>query len=642
MGKKGSSLAGALCVIGVALLAVLTVGTTASANVQMLLRSENAQTASLLADSAIQQALAELMKDPSWGTAQATTKIEYAGPVEQSDVRLTFNRTAGVPYCTRNDVDNFQPGWPGSKLLRDAKVPGKRVHLVAVAHCRNVTRTREAVVYVPNFTLSLGASGKVHLIDSMVGALDSADGIDVQAIIADPSKLKPGDLGTNSSDSQAALLENGSRVAGNLQAQGGITVLDTSIVGGEVRRFNQATELPHFDFELYDPRRDSVLNYNTLPAGVVGDQNLTGIVRCDGPSVTVNGDLNLDNCLLYVDGNLRVTGSVRGSGAAIVTGSATVQGGSGLTSADSVALLTKGDLNLVSTNTSKYMFQGLVYTRGNFRARNFTVVGGFVADGLTPAQGNIDMEGCLAIRVPFMTKVDIYFPLQINLQFPSTINPMAIEDPAQPGIGGGLIDIPGPGPDIAFGRNPALKAYKNGQWLDLNNDPLEGTEIPHNAAGFPAADPSQMKNPGEGAKTSPAPDPDDPSNSWRWWQPVVLQITRETINGQQQYVYTLSYEENNVPITERFTDPESFIARTSVLGTQKCLSYYDAPDTPAVHEAWYRSMLAGVNPDGTIRRGWENINEYKTEDNRLATFSFDPNRFLKESDKLRLSAWTEY
>lgn len=628
MSRKGSSLAGAVCVIAVALLAVLTVGTSASANVQMVLRSENAQTASLLADSAIQQALAELMKDPTWGTAQASTKIEYAGPVENSDVRLTFNRTAGVPYCTRNDVDNFQPAWPLSKLLRDGKVPGKRVHLVAVAHCKNVTRTREAVVYVPNFTLSLGASGKVHLIDSMVGALDSADGIDVQAIIADPSKLKPGDLGTNSSDSQAALLENGSRVAGNLQAQGGITVLDTSVVGGEVRRFNQATELPHFDFELYDPKRDSVLNYNSLPAGVVGDQNLTGIVRCDGPSVTVNGDLNLDNCLLYVDGNLRVTGSVRGSGAVIVTGSATVQGGSGLTSADSVALLTRGDLSLVSSNTSKYMFQGLVYTRGNFRARNFTVVGGFVADGLTPAQGNIDMEGCLAIRVPFKTKVDMYFPLQLNLQFPSTIDPLAVDPNSK-------IDIPGEGPDISFGKNPALNSYQNGVWRDRNGDPLEDEEeIPHNTNGVPASGPHEMDDPGEGANIRP-PGGGGAHNSWRWWQPVVLQINRETVNGQQQYVYYLIYEDPGL-IIRRFTSREDLITATDLLGWEKCRAYYDGvgpdPDSRDYHKEWYRQVLPQ----------WEERNTYTTGDNRIATFSFDPNRFLKESDKLRLSAWMEY
>ena len=56
-----------------------------------------------------------------------------------------------------------------------------------------------------------------------------------------------------------------------------------------------------------------------------------------------------------------------------------------------MALLSKGDLKLMSPNSSKYTFQGLAYTRGNFQAKNFTVVGGFVADGLTADKGKIDM-----------------------------------------------------------------------------------------------------------------------------------------------------------------------------------------------------------------------------------------------------------
>jgi hypothetical protein len=631
MGKRGSSLAGAVCVIAVALLAVLTVGTSSSVNVQMLLRSENAQTASLLADSAIQQALAELMKDPTWGNTP-TTKIEYAGAVEGSSVQLTFNKTLGVPYSTRNDDENFLPAWPDGKLLRDGKVPGKRVHLVAVARCRNVTRTREAVVYVPNFTLSLGATGKVRLIDSVVGCLDSLDGADLEAIAADPSKLKPGDLGTNSTDAQAAVLERGSRVAGNLQAGGGISVLDNSTVGGEVRSYNSQLELPHFDFSLYDPARDATFNYRTLPAGMQGEQHLSGMVRCNGPSVTINGDLHVDNTLLFIEGNLKVVGGIKGTGAVIVTGTTTVEGGSGLTSADSVALLSQGDLTLASTTSEKYQFQGLVYTRGNFHARNFTVVGGFIADGLDATKGNIDMEGCLAIRVPVFSKVNMYYPLQINLQFPSMI------DPLNPGntLTNAKVDIPGQGPDIAYGKSPVIAAYVNGRWTGPNGDNLEGSEIPQKPGGGAANNPSEMENPGQGALIRP-PGTDEANNSWRWWQPVVLQITREHINGAEQFVYYLIYQDEGGtnPTTERYLDRVSLIARTSELGLSKCRAYYgggfDTPPAPE-HEAWYRARL----PE------WEQLNAKAGAGESLFTFSFDPNRFLKESDKLRLSAWTEY
>lgn len=608
-------MAGAVCVIAVALLAVLTVGTASSVNVQMLLRSDNAQTASLLADSAIQQGLAELMKDPTWGSSPSA-KIQYAGPVEPSDVQLTFNKTLGVPYSSRNDNDNFLAAWPGSRLLRDARLPGKRVHLVAVARCRNVTRTREAVVYVPTFTLSLGATGKVHLIDSIVGSLDSLDGVDLEAIAAHPEKLKPGDLGTNSADSQAALLEQNSLVVGNLQASGGVTVLGGSNVGGEVRAYHSQTELPHFDFDAYDPDHGDALNYTPMPAGILGDQNLTGVVRCDGPSVTINGDVTLDNCLLFVDGNLKVTGSMRGSGAVVVTGEARVEGGSGLTSADSVALLAKGDLGLISPNSSKYTFQGLVYTRGNFKAKNFTVVGGFVADGSTPDKGAIQMDGCLAIRVPLFTQVNFFFPDQLALQLASSNPPYETE-----------MALPD-GRKIVYGMNPARPGNWPAQPEIWTNSAGQVLSPPHDRPGSytqintPQAA-ANYNNPG-GGDWGPNP----------WWNPVFLQIRRASLNGAEQFVYDLVYTEGGVQKSFNYTTREAAVDAIVALGQQKCPGYYDEDNpihTPAHHRNFYLNNFAH----------WETLNllDAGTPD---ANITFDPNRFLKESDKLRISAWTEY
>ena len=618
-------MAGAVCVIAIALLAVFTVGTASSVNVQMLARSENAQNASLLADSAIQQALAEIMKDPTWGTLPST-KIQYAGPAEKSDVLLTFSPGAGVPYCTKNDGDNPKAAWSESKLLRGGLVPGNRVHLVAVAHCRNVQRIREAVVYVPNFTLSLGATGKVHLIDSVVGCLDSTAGVDLDAIAADPSKLKPGDLGTNSADPMAAVLEQGSRVVGNLQAGGGVNVKDTSTVGGEVRSYHGATELPHFDFASYDPANGGALNYNTVPPGFQGDQNLNGVVRCDGPNLTINGDLNLDNCLFYVNGSLTVTGSVRGSGAVVVTGSTTIKGGSGLTSADSVALLSQGDLNLVSPNSSRYVFQGLAYTRGDFKAKNFTVVGGFVADGLTPAKGNIDMEGALAIRVPIFTNLNMYFPTQAVLQLASTGSEPGEEkvplkkDPTTAEVL----------QEYTYGMSPARPAnYPNLPEFypdpEDPSQPLTGSDRPPTYAAIATPGAAAHFNNGTGTDWGPNP----------WWNPVVVQIRMQNVGGVDKPAFDLIWTESNTLHVESFNNPNTAqadcAARLAVLGSERCPGYFTGgnPGIPE-HAAGYQGLLGR----------WASKNLLPND--AAANFSFDPNRFLKEEDKLRISAWTEY
>ncbi|MFN8613054.1 MAG: hypothetical protein U0931_36285 [Vulcanimicrobiota bacterium] len=610
--------------IAVALLAVLTVGTASSVNVQMLARSENAQNASLLADSAIQQALAQLMNDPTWGDSP-NTRIQYAGPSEDSDVLLTFDRAAGVPFCTKNGDDNPKPAWSESKLLRGGLVPGKRMHLVAVARSHNVRRTREAVVYVPNFTLSLGATGKVHLIDSVVGCLDTAQGIDLDAIASDPSKLKPGDLGTNSADPMAAVLEQGSRVVGNLQAGGGVNVKDTSTVGGEVRSYHGSTELPHFDFAAYDPASGGVLNYNEVPPGFQGDQNLTGVVRCGGPNLTINGDLNMDNCLFYVNGSLTVTGSVRGSGAVVVTGSTTIKGGSGLTSADSVALLSQGDLSLVSPNSSRYVFQGLAYTRGDFRAKNFTVVGGFVADGLTPAKGNVEMEGALAIRIPMFTDLNMYFPVQAVLQLASTANPPTEQKVAiktEP-LTGKVVQ------EYVYGISPAQPDNFPSTpeiFRDENGQVLSGSDRPPSYAAIATPWAAARFNNGSGGNWGPNP----------WWNPVVVQIRRQSIGGQDRPVFDLIWTENNALQVRTFANPSTaeqdcgnFLAQ---LGSQRCPGYFAPPDHPGVaqHSNAYQALLSE----------WSDKNIFPSDPN--ANISFDPNRFLKDADKLRIAAWTEY
>jgi len=634
--RLGVSLAGALCVISVALLAALTIGTSASLNVGMLQQTENVQTASLLADSAIQQAIAELMKSPSWGSNPATDQIAYNGPVDRSSVRLTFNKNAGVPYGLNNQTGAPVDGWAGSRLLSSRKVPPQRVHLVAVARCRNVVRTREAVIYTPNFTTSLGATGKVHLHSSLVGSLKNA--ADLADLDSHPELLGPGDLATNCDLSDSAILEQGSRVTGNLQSRGDVSLQTGSSVEGEVRRAFTDAELPHFDFDEYDPAKPDPDNpgpgpmlYTDFSAGMHGDENLTGLVRCDG-SATVNGDLKLDNCIFYVTGNLKVVGGIRGQGAVIVKGSTEVEGGATLASDDDVALLGRGDVKLLGSQSQPYTFQGLVYTRGNFTANYFTVVGGFVADGAVPGTGNVDMHGSRIFHAPSATHVDIFVPYQFSLQFASIIN----ESPK---------NVPLSDQNKYFyGQHPVADG---GQ---LNADNPVNYDTPLEAANY--------SNPGGG---------------WDWWNPAFLQISRQN----NQYVYDLIYTDGGAKQQLHFNNRNDLINTIDSLHASKCPAYHDGldangdpypPDDATVQIKNFGSYtgpdpgflnlkvgdpnpLAGLHKETSpyLRKAWdlkldiwEQRNKINSTTNGAANFSFDPNRFLKEHDKIRLSAVTEY
>jgi len=90
-------------------------------------------------------------------------------------------------------------------------------------------------------------------------------------------------------------------------------------------------------------------------------------------------------------------------------------------------------------------------------------VGGFVADGLTPDKGKIDMEGCLAIHVPVFTRVNFYYPDQLALQVSSTNSPVDT-----------TVDLPD-GQKIHYGMNPARPGNYPNQpevWTDVNGGVL--------------------------------------------------------------------------------------------------------------------------------------------------------------------------
>jgi hypothetical protein len=603
---RGSSLVGAVCAISISLLAVLTIASSATLQVNLFRQGENAQIASLLADSAIQRGIAELMADSSWGTHRTRDGFHIDGPIPNSGVDLNFNPSSGQPFSTNNQTGSSPLGWSASRLLTARTVPAERVHLVAVAHCGNLRKIREAVIEVPDFTLSLGATGKVHLHSSLVGSLENP--ADLARVDGDPSILGPGDLATNSDRADSVELESNSHVLGNLQSRGNINVAGDSRVGGEIRRFHSQTEFPHFQFDDYDPAKDGALVYETLAPGPSLPRRMTGLVRCAG-SCLIDGNLDLDNAILFVTGDLTVRGSLSGTGAVIVKGNTRIQRGSSLTSEDQVALLSRGDIFLDGVVGADYTFKGLVYTRGNFTARNFTVVGGFIADGDSAGNGNVDLHGCRAIHLNNQMQVDIYYPNQMVLQVASAVNEPVFR----------RLPIAGDGSFIEFGQTPVLRHPRP----------------PDNVASY--------ANPSGGAVFS---DPD----AWDWWNPVFLQISQEGT----QLIYTLLYKEAGTQVNERYANRDQIIDRLCQLAAINCPSYNDGinqGDRNRPYPVETSGPFAGLRKETTPYRRrayelifptWEQKNARRAPSGASYNFSFDPNRFLRQVDKIRISAVTEY
>jgi hypothetical protein len=81
-----------------------------------------------------------------------------------------------------------------------------------------------------------------------------------------------------------------------------------------------------------------------LPPQNSGDLKITGIATAS-TSVTVAGNLTVDNGVVYINGDLTVGGSILGTGAVVVSGSISAAG-AGLSSDDVYGLVAGGSLDL--------------------------------------------------------------------------------------------------------------------------------------------------------------------------------------------------------------------------------------------------------------------------------------------------------
>lgn len=592
--SKGLSLAAVLCLVAVSLLAVLTVAAASSVNLQMGLRHERVQQASLLADSAIQRGLAQLAQAAGY---QGNFRID--GPEAESWSELTFTPGGSIPHSTNNFAGTTpMAGWSGSRLLPAGRVPPHYVHLVAVAHSRGVMRTREALVHVPEFPVSLASTGQVRLRNSLVGSL--ADPNDLGQLASDPGLLGPGDLATNSADSQAVVLDNNSRVSGDVQAVGGVVVTGNSLVTGEVRQAH-SSNLPDFRLADYDPAGDGALNYQIVPVGSQPGQSFQGLSRCSG-NLVVNGDLVLDNSLLYVAGNLRVSGSLRGVGALIVAGRTQVEGGSALTSDDRVALLSGDDVRLVGNAGQVNEFRGLVYTEGNFEASNFTVLGAFVADGSSTGKGNVSLLDSQLYQLAGATHIDIFYPRQVVLQIPSVNNPTRRE-----------LARPADGSELFYYAFPGTMVDADGSLFAQDSGGNRVTAVTPQLA-------------------LATPNPQRGGDRWDWDSRVVLEIRKE--NGQ--LVYIIRYNEghlpnNHLPQPERYTARADAIERLVQLAAANCQAYMTgAGSADNRRNVFYPQLFQQLETAGVLPNSTE------------VNLSFDPNRFLNRDDKMRIAIWKEY
>lgn len=376
--SRASAIGLVLAVATLALLAAFTAAGVAMMNLNVASRLSNAAIAQNLAESVVAEATAKLQVD--LGFHEDIEIKDGLGLPLGSWGRLSFNKSAGIPYSSNNFLDNQPDGWKRT-------LPNHTTHLIGVGESGGVTRYSEVILYQPQYPIALACDGPVKLKNSAILAFTPTEerpwvagsGYDVAE-----EEIKPGNLITNSDSATAVVLDKKSKISGDLQAVGKAQ-LNGARVEGEVRApWGQRAPLPKFDIAKFDPEKNEDTYYEDLSETGMS-LKLTGNSRYQG-NLTLTGDLNLDNAFLFVNGDLNINGAFKGIGTIVVSGKCSFKGAVEIESNEQIALISGGGIEAIGESSKRSIFKGLLYTKGPFVATKITILGGFVVDNAAPAE----------------------------------------------------------------------------------------------------------------------------------------------------------------------------------------------------------------------------------------------------------------
>ncbi len=381
--RTRGNLAVTLMLISCAFLAVTTLTAAVFCNFQFSGASQHTLSAQCEADSAIAIAIERIIYSQTFGTHQETLTCP-AGPAQTCV--LTFDAATatakGLP-CSVNNVLS------GTAL---GKVGPYCASLAARAVDSGYACTRQAMVFLPPYyPYVMASSGPI---DNSAGGLEVAS---LQNSTTSPppslattptSQLQPGNMGSLSNAAQAIILGPNSLITGNVESQGGVNVLPPGLnvpggtqVDGEVQPNSEPPGLPNI--ALIDPT-SGIPGVTTLGSSLSGT-TLSGANTSPGSLTVTSGDLDLDDAVLYVNGDLNISqGGITGIGALFVTGNVNVATAAQVSATNQQVLMCGGDVKLNGVSQQASAFQGLVYTAGSFTAKNITLYGTFLDNSTTP------------------------------------------------------------------------------------------------------------------------------------------------------------------------------------------------------------------------------------------------------------------
>lgn len=412
----------ALLTLAVAATLVFALAGTSVTHLHVASRTDNGDVARNLAESAIAYTLERVLMDEKFGESRLPTQtLTINGPISDSRAIVSFHEGTASQNLAGYSTNNLQresavPG-NGGRV-----VPGSALHVVALAECRGTRRRMEAIFSVPRFPYVIATAGRFrsdgHL---LVAGVESTADLVAQNGVRDEDLL-PGHIVSNSVASDALQLGSQTKVTGDAQASGGVELGGATVLG-EVRTQASPTEIPDIAISDFDPQANGKTGIQNLTTSVVNQATYEGWVRREGDLMITNG-LKLDQGVLYVDGDLVVTGGVTGTGAIFVTGETSVSGRSDLSTDNQTALMSDGSILLDGAGESRSYFQGLIYTRGDFKASDITLVGTLMVKGTA---SEMVLKNANVVYTPESARLDLQMGARTAFNFvdPNGSNPGA-------------------------------------------------------------------------------------------------------------------------------------------------------------------------------------------------------------------------
>jgi hypothetical protein len=324
-----------------------------------------------LGRSVVGLAIEKVVENPTLGQNGPSTPLQVQLPGELSDSvgLLTFDPDQARQLRIPLSLNNLEK--PQSVLdHRGQPVPPNAVRLFGVGRCRGVDQVVEVTLVVPPFPWALAAAGNLRGEEGLeVGALPN------MPTTQDPNqRLLPADLASNGD----VFLGRNSQIEGDVRAAGQVefdpSQPDSVRVRGEVLTQASPIRLAELQMAAFDPQSRGVSSTPLLDAEFSTPEALVGAYRRAGP-LHVTGNLKLDGGLLYVQGDLVVDGGFEGKGMIVTTGKLEMRGQGQFEGTNAMALLSGGDMELHGQGKLQSRVNGLVYSKGNFRAESLSVYG---------------------------------------------------------------------------------------------------------------------------------------------------------------------------------------------------------------------------------------------------------------------------